>query len=95
MVFFNFGTWKDVHGAGEKTYLYLGFVNGMFAGQRSPRYDALANCLEKRISRDQAIAMIDKYSADNPQRWSAPLPMGIVEALTVKDGPCPGLNPFK
>jgi len=93
-VFAYFGSWKDIPTQGERAFLYTGFVNGFFAGERSRNYDALARCIEKNMSVDQAVAMIDKYSADNPQRWNVPLPMGIAESLTVKDGPCPGLNPL-
>ncbi len=93
-VFFSFGAWQKLHNDSDKSFMYIGFVNGFFAGDRSVRYDSLAKCIERHISPDQAIAMIDKYSTDNPQRWSVPLPMGVAEALTVKDGPCPGLNPF-
>jgi hypothetical protein len=73
----------------------MGFISGYFARDRSSAYDNLARCIDKSISAEHAVAMIDKYSTDNPQRWTAPLPFGIVEALTVKDGPCPNLNPLK
>ncbi len=38
--------------------------------------------------------MIDKYYKDNPQRWNTLLAIGIIDALTVKDGPCPDINPW-
>lgn len=94
-VFYFLGAWKDLPNQDSKSFLYIGFVNGFFAGDRSQEYDDLAKCIEKNISVDQALGMIDKYSKENPQRWNVPLPMGIAEALTVKDGPCPSLNPFK
>jgi hypothetical protein len=90
-----FGTWKSIPTKDEKAFVYMGFINGYFAGERTSAYDVLAGCIDKKVSAEQAIAMIDKYSTDNPQRWTAPLPMGIIEALTVKDGPCPDLNPVK
>lgn len=90
-----FGSWKGIPTQDEKAFVYMGFINGFFAGDRSAAYDNLGRCIDKNISAEQAIAMISKYSADNPQRWTAPLPLGIVEALTVKDGPCPNLNPLK
>ena len=65
-----------------------------FAGGRSSQFDNLGKCIDRNITDEQAVAMIDKYSTENPQRWSVPLPMGIIEALTVKDGPCPNLNPY-
>jgi len=94
-IFFFFDAWKSLPTHDSKSFLYIGFVNGYFAGDRSKKYDNLAKCVEKNISVDQALAMIDKYSKENPQRWSSPLPMGIVESLTVRDGPCPDLNPSK
>ena len=48
----------------------------------------------KNIPTKQAVAMIDKYYKDNPQRWSTLLTVAIIEALTVKDGPCPDINPW-
>jgi len=90
-----FGTWKSIPTKDDKEFVYMGFINGYFAADRPPAYRTLAMCLDKKVSTEQAVAMIDKYSTDNPQRWTVPLPMGIIEALTVKDGPCPELNPVK
>jgi hypothetical protein len=42
---------------------------------------------------DQAVAMIDKYYDDHPERWSNDLGDGIVQALTVAGGPCSGKAP--
>jgi len=50
-------------------------------------------CLEYKIAPDQVIAMIDIYYKENPQRWDKPLGDEIFAALTVSDGPCPGLAP--
>ncbi|HEV2577121.1 MAG TPA: hypothetical protein VGU25_07915 [Acidobacteriaceae bacterium] len=69
----------------------------MDTSQLHPRMllrEKLADCITKNIPMKQAIAMIDKYYKDHPQRWSTLLAFGILEALTVKDGPCPELNPF-
>jgi hypothetical protein len=52
-----------------------------------------ANCLEE-ISRDQAIAMIDKAYIDHPEKWSNPLGGEIVMALSFEGGPCQRMNPF-
>ena len=90
-----FGDWKGIPTQDEREWVYMGFVNGFFAGNRSFAYHDLGKCIDKNISAEQAVAMIDKYSTDNPQRWNATLPTGIIESLTVKDGPCPNLNPFK
>jgi hypothetical protein len=92
--FYSFNAWKGTP-ASDRGFLYIGFLNGFVTGARSSAYDNLARCIDKNVTAEQAVAMIDKYSTENPQRWSAPLPMGIVEALTVKDGPCPNMNPFK
>jgi len=37
---------------------------------------------------DQAIAMIDKYYQDHPERWTIPLGQALVEALMIENGPC-------
>lgn len=93
--FMTFGSWKSIPTADEKAFTYMGFINGYFAGDRStPMFSKFANCIDQNISATQAVAMIDKYFNDNPQRWSASLSKGIVESLTVKDGPCPNLNPY-
>jgi hypothetical protein len=80
----------------QKLDLYWGFTNGLFAGAAQPwRSDAspgrqLLVCLldEGHPGADQAIAMIDKYHQDHPERWAIPLGQAIVEALMVKSGPC-------
>lgn len=41
----------------------------------------------------QAIAMVDKYFTANPEKWDLPMGNGIVLALTVKNGPCAGIDP--
>jgi len=89
-----FALWGQMKNDLEKLDLYLGFTNGFFAGPRSQNFVSLLNCLEK-LSADQAIAMVDKYYKENPQRWSEPLAYGIAEGLTVPDGPCRNLNPYR
>ena len=78
----------------EKLDMYMGFTNGFFAGPRSPKFLSLLNCIEKNIPSAQAIPMIDKYYKENPQRWGMPLGQEVVAALIVKDGPCPGKDPW-
>jgi hypothetical protein len=90
-----FGSWKDIQSTSDKEFLYTGFVNGYFMGDDSLKSKNLARCVDHDVTAEQAVAMIDKYSANNPERWNIPLGMGIIEALTVKDGPCPSLDPFK
>jgi hypothetical protein len=92
--FLKFHAWHYLS-ADQKPILYLGFINGLFAEPRSAKFSTLAFCVEKRITQEQAVQMVDKYLKENPQRWDVPLPIGVVEALTVKDGPCPSLNPFR
>jgi hypothetical protein len=78
-----------------KLYLYAGFTNGFFSAPSSDKGKAaLADCIMKNIPIQQALAMIDKYYKDNPERWNTLLAVGINQALTVKDGPCPGINPW-
>lgn len=48
--------------------MYWGFTNGFFSGPRSPKFVALADCLSNRIKTDQAIAMVDRYYKNNPER---------------------------
>ena len=70
-----------------KLSLYTGWTNGFFSGKNMNT--ELASCVDD-ISDEQAIAMIDKFYADHPEKWSNLLSDEIVEALTVKGGPCYG-----
>lgn len=92
-VMHKFQLWSLAQTPLEKLNLYFGFTNGLFVGPRSTKFLTLVNCLEERMTSDQAIAMIDKYYKDNPQRWSMPFGQEMILALTIKDGPCPGLDP--
>jgi hypothetical protein len=89
-----FKLWNLMETPVERLDLYIGFTNGFFTGPRSPKFLVLMNCVEKNIPATQAIAMIDKYYKENPQRWGMPLGQEIVAALIVKDGPCPGRDPW-
>lgn len=91
--FYFFDAWKTFPSDSDKEFFYTGLINGLFGAD--PRYDALGRCLDRNVAPSQAVAMIDKYSAENPQRWNVAISTGIVEALTVKDGPCPNLGPMK
>jgi hypothetical protein len=51
----------------------------------------LRTCLEG-IPVDQAVAMIDKYYKDHPEKWSQVLTVEILEAVTISGGPCEGKN---
>lgn len=89
-----FKAWGLLPNSLEKLDMYWGFTNGFFAGPRPPKFLALADCIEQRITSNQAIAMIDKYYKENPQRWGMPLGQEIIAALIVIDGPCPGKDPW-
>jgi hypothetical protein len=89
-----FKAWGLLQNDLEKLDLYMGFTNGFFSGPRSPKFIALADCIEQHMTSEQATAMIDKYYKDNPQRWGKPLGQEIIAALIVKDGPCPGKDPW-
>ena len=94
-IFQKFLFWGSAKSESDKIYLYAGFTNGFFSAPSTEKGKVdLGDCIEKNIPPEQAVAMIDKYYKDNPQRWSTLLAIGITEALTVKDGPCPGINPW-
>jgi hypothetical protein len=85
----------------EKVNFFVGFTNGLLTGVGLPRANenkstqGLVECIlfDKGPSVDQAIAMIDKYYKENPERWTIPIGDAILEALTVKGGPCAGMLP--
>lgn len=92
-VLHTFKLWGIQQSQLEKLDTYLGFTNGFFSGPRSPKFLALADCLEMHITSDQAVAMIAKYYTENPQRWGMPFGQEVIAALTVKDGPCAARDP--
>lgn len=77
----------------EKLSLYVGWEDGFFLG-RGESIKPLFDCIGK-ISNDQAIAMITKYYKANPERWSIPFGLGVLEAITVSGSSCEGKNPFR
>ena|ERR1017187_6455042 len=91
-----FRMWGLFESKVEKLHFYWGFTNGLLVGAGGPmRSDEtpgrkLLGCLLEpdHPGADQAIAMIDKYYRDNPAKWDTPIGKAIIEALTVKDGPC-------
>ena len=76
----------------EKLSMYVGWSNGYFSGHGEKAFP-LRLCIEDNIPYDQAIAMIDKYYDDHPEKWSNNLSEEIIQALTVKGGPCGGNAP--
>ena len=88
----NFGVWGEIKPA-EKTAIYAGWTNGFFLGAHDQRAKEFYTCLTQ-ISMNQAIAMIDKYYQQHPERWSSNLGAAILLAMTVSGGPCEGKNPL-
>jgi len=86
----------------DKVYFFVGFTNGLLTAtiprgnENKPTQD-LVECIlfDKGPSVDQAIAMIDKYYKENPEKWNIPIGDVILEALAVKGGPCAGMLPPK
>src|SRR5579863_7754210 len=76
----------------EKTVLYAGWTNGFLVG-RGEIGVSLEKCLSV-LTYQQAVAMIDKYFEAHPERWSATLTEGMMEALTVPGSTCEGKNPL-
>ena len=73
----------------EKLATYIGWSNGYFSGRGAPAFP-LRMCVEDHVPYFQAIAMIDKYYDNHPEKWSDDLSDQIVQALTVSGGPCHG-----
>ncbi len=87
-----FGLWRTAGTGAEKLSLYWGWTNG-FLQARGQRTTELVTCLEG-MTAEQAIAMVDKYYKDHPEKWSRPFGEQLLEALTVAGGPCEGKNPL-
>lgn len=76
-----------------KFYFFEGLSNGYLLGSSFGRADSpgerkFQDCLMKGLHATQAVAMIDKYYRDHPERWSAWISTEIVAALAVPGGPC-------
>ena len=78
--------------------LYVGLYGGGIRSQDEMRNRRTENpalafmaCIQDvstRPSYEQAVAMIDKYYQNNPEKWDTPFFEGIMAAILVKDGPC-------
>ena len=90
-----FQYWGTLQTPVEKMIFLNGFTNGFFAGPRTSAFLSFDECLENNLTTVQAIAMVDKYYKENPEKWNLPLGNGIVLALIVKGGPCAGKDPWK
>jgi hypothetical protein len=82
----------------RKTFFYQGWTNGFFIAKTHGFNDKemrerenLENCLGA-IDTMQAVAMIDKYYKEHPEKWSNPVGLEILQALTTS-APCVGKNP--
>jgi hypothetical protein len=94
-----FSLWKTFDGT-QKLLFLSGFLDGLITGvglkecsdrSKEPMLDCLL--AGEDLTLEQAVAMVDKYFKENPQRWDVPIGDAILEALTVKDGPCREAGP--
>lgn len=76
-----------------KVAFYTGWTNGflLFKGAQGVE---LEKCLAP-MSYEHAVAMIEKYYTDHPEQWSQWISPMILQALTVKGGPCEGQYPLE
>jgi hypothetical protein len=91
-VIHRFEAWK-LQDDKSKLGLYIGWTNGFLTAGEPKFTDDLMSCLGT-VSYQQAVAMIDKYFDAHPERWSASLTEGLLEALTVSGSACEGKNPL-
>lgn len=87
----HFEVWRS-NSPEEKIAFYAGWTNGFLIG-RGDIGLSLEKCLST-LTYVQAVAMIDKYFNDHPERWNATITEGIMEALTVTGSACEGKNPL-
>jgi hypothetical protein len=93
-----FQLWGTLDNENDKLNFFLGFTNGLVASgvtvlecngnqpAKRPMYECVL--FSKDLDLEQAIAMIDKYYKENPEKWGDPIGNAIINALTVKGGPC-------
>jgi hypothetical protein len=96
--------WDDLT-IDEKLNFFTGFTNGLLASGvtvlqcngNQPARRELYDCIlfSKGLDLHQAIAMIDKYYKENPEKWGDPIGYAIIDALTVNGGPCAAPAPKK
>jgi hypothetical protein len=86
----------------DKLTFFLGFTNGLGASRvtiaecekitcatMTPLKREQVRCLfSGKLDVDQAVAMIDKYYKENPEKWNTPIGLAMLDALTVNGGPC-------
>lgn len=81
-----FEVWGTLRTSMDKTYFLIGVTNGYFIESHDI---TLYHCLSDNVSYDQAIAMIDKYYGEHPEKWGDSAAKSVITALTVPGGPCP------
>ena len=93
-----FQLWGTFDNETEKVVFFTGFTNGLLTSgvtvlecngnqpAKKPTYECVL--FNKDLDLHQAIAMIDKYYKENPEKWNEPIGFAILDALTVKGGPC-------
>ena len=100
-----FQIWGTLNTDVEKIDFLMGFTNGLLASgvtvlecngnqqAHKPKLDCIL--FSKDLQLEQAVAMIDKYYKENPEKWSEPVGFAIIDALTVNGGPCAGTDSKK
>jgi len=95
-----FQLWGTLGNEVDKVNFFVGFTNGLLASgvtvlecngnqpTRRPMYECVL--FSKKLDLHQAIAMIDKYYKENPEKWGDLIGIAIIDALTVNGGPCAG-----
>lgn len=82
-----FSIWGTLPSPKEKTRFLIGVTNGYFLHR--PGAVTLYKCLSDHVGYEQAVAMVDKYYNDHPEKWNEAAAEEVIDALTVEGGPCP------
>src|SRR5436309_7345026 len=75
---YKFQLWGGLSDQATKLWFFMGFTNGLFKGSTSPLCidntpsQSLISCvtIDKELEANQAVAMIDKYYKDHPEKWN-------------------------
>lgn len=92
-----FSLWDIAKTQSDKVYLYWGWTNGFLQGRGSAtphEKEVLGRFVDCLYAMDakQAIAMVDKYYRDHPEKWGDPFGEQMLLALTASGGPCGGIS---
>ena len=82
-----FSVWGTLPTLSDKTRFLVGVTNGYFLHR--PEAKVFYGCLSDNVGYEQAVAMVDKYYKDHPEKWNAVAGEQVIAALTVEGGPCP------